>query len=75
VAEVANELMYEVLKQILSDLAGLKESRQENTAALNAMPTHVIAQSQDNQNLYTILIRHDARLEHIELGLDIVEVT
>jgi hypothetical protein len=69
VAEVANELMYEVLKQIQSD------SRQENTAPLNAAPTHVIAQSQDNQNLYPVLIRHDARLEHIELSLDIVEVT
>ena len=74
-AEVTNELIYELLKQIQSDLAGLKESWRENTAALNALRTHVIAQSQDIQNIYAILARQDARLERIERRLDLVEVT
>jgi hypothetical protein len=73
-AEVTNELIYEVLKKLQSDLAGMKEAWLENTAALNAVRTHMIAQSQDIQNIYSILTRHDARLERIERRLEIVEV-
>ena len=72
-AEVTNELIYEVLKQLQSDVAGLKDAWQENTAALNAIRTHVIAQSQDIQNIYAILARHDGRLARIERRLEITE--
>jgi hypothetical protein len=73
-AEITNELTYEVLKQLQSDMAGLKEAMRENTAALNALRTYVIAQHQDIQNIYGILARQDARLERIERRLEIVEV-
>jgi hypothetical protein len=73
-AEVTNELMYEVLMLLQSEMVGLRESLRENTAALNALRTYVIAQHQDIQNIYGILARHDARLERIERRLEIVEV-
>jgi hypothetical protein len=72
-AEVSNELIYEVLKKLQVDVAGLKDVWQENTAALNAIRTHMIAQSQDIQNIYAVLARHDARLSRIERRLEIVE--
>jgi hypothetical protein len=45
-AEAANELIYEVLKQLQSGMAGTKNAWIENTASLNALRTHMIAQSQ-----------------------------
>jgi hypothetical protein len=72
-AEVTNELIYEVLKKLQTDVAGLKDVWVENTAALNAIRTHMIAQSQDIQNIYSVLARHDARLARIESRLEIVE--
>jgi hypothetical protein len=73
-AEVANEQIYEVLKKLQSDVAGMKDAWLENTAALNAVRTLMIGQSQDIQNIYSMLARHDARFERIERRLDIVEV-
>jgi hypothetical protein len=72
-AEVTNELIYEVLKKLQADVAGLKDVWIENTAPLNAIRTHMIAQSQDIQNIYSVLARHDARLARIESRLEIVE--
>jgi hypothetical protein len=72
-AEVTNELIYEVLKKLQADVGGLKDAWMENTAALNAIRTHMIAQSQDIQNIYSVLARHDARLARIEHRLEIVE--
>jgi hypothetical protein len=69
-ADVSNGLLYEVLKQLPSDMFGVKDALRENTAALNALRTHMIAQAQDIHNIYAIL----SRLERIERHLDIVEV-
>jgi hypothetical protein len=73
-AEVTNELMYEVLKQLQSDVAGMKDAWLETNARLNALQSHMIGLQQDIHNIYLILTRHDARLERIERRLDIVEV-
>jgi archaellum component FlaC len=73
-AEVTNELIYEGLKQLQSDMGGVKDGLREINARLNAMQTHMIAQSQDIQNIYSILGRHDTRLDRIEKRLEIVEV-
>jgi len=73
-AEVTQELIYEVLKQIQSDVRGLKEGQREHSAALNALRTHLVALQQDVQNLYSIGVRHDERLERIERRLEISEV-
>jgi hypothetical protein len=72
-AEVTNELMYEVLKQIQSDVAGLKDGQRELTSAMNAVRTYLVALQQDVSNIYTILVRHDTRLDRIERRLDIAE--
>lgn len=73
-AEVTNELMYDVLKPLQSDMAAVKEAQRESNAALNAIRIHMLALQQDIQNIYGILTRHDARLDRIERRLDIVEV-
>jgi septal ring factor EnvC (AmiA/AmiB activator) len=72
-AEVNGELIYEVLKQIQQDLAALKEGQREHTAALNALRTHVLALQQDQANIYSILVRHESRLDRIERRLNIAE--
>jgi hypothetical protein len=59
--------------KIQSGIAGLKDALHETNVRLNAMQSHVIAMQQDIHNIYTILSRHDARLERIERRLDIVE--
>ena len=74
-AEVTNELMYEVLKQIQSDMHGLKEGQREHSAALNALRTHMVALQQDVSNIYAILVRHEHRLDRIGRRLEIVEVS
>ena len=73
-AEVTNELMYDVLKPLQSDMAAVKEAQRESNAALNAIRIHMLALQQDIQNIYGILTRRDARLDRIERRLDIVEV-
>ena len=69
-ADVTNGLMYEVRKQLPSDMVGVKDALRENTAALNALRTHMIAQAQVIHNIYAIL----GRLERVKRHLDIVEV-
>jgi hypothetical protein len=73
VAEITNELMYEVLKKLQADMAEVKAEVRENTAAINASRIHVVAMHQDVQNIYSILTRHEQRLERIERRLELVE--
>ncbi len=72
-AEVTNEMMFEVIERLQSDVAGIKERLQENSAAVDAIRTSLTGQSQDIQNIYSVLARHDARLARIESRLEIVE--
>ena len=41
-AEVTDDLMYEVLKQIQPDIAALKEGQRETNSALNAIRIHMV---------------------------------
>ena len=72
-AEVTQEPMYEVLKQVQSDMVGLKDGQREHTAAVNALRTHMVAIQQDVSNIYAILVRHENRLDRIERRLEISE--
>ena len=72
-AEVTNELIYEVLKKLQADIAGVKESLREINGSMNAMRCHLVARTKGIQNIYTILSHHDARLTRIERRLEIVE--
>jgi hypothetical protein len=71
--EVNGELINEILKPIQQDLAGLKEGQREHTAALNALRTHVLALQQDQANIYSILVRHESRLDRIQRRSNIAE--
>jgi septal ring factor EnvC (AmiA/AmiB activator) len=73
-AEITNELMYEVLKQIQSEMGEVKHSLRETNIQLNAITSHVVGLQQDISNIYAILTRHDSRLERIERRLEISEV-
>ena len=72
-AEVANELMYEVLKQIQNDLSAVKSTTQEIKAELTAVRMHQFAIQQDIHNIYGMLGRHDERLDRIERRLELTE--
>jgi hypothetical protein len=74
-ADVTNELMYEVLKSMRSDIAAMKEGQRETNAALNAIRIHMVGLQQDVQNIYATLTRHEIRLDRIERRLEIAEVT
>jgi hypothetical protein len=41
-AEVTNELIYEVLTQLQSDVAGMKDAWLETNVRLNSMQSHMI---------------------------------
>jgi hypothetical protein len=77
-AEITNELMYEVLKQLQLDMTALKEGQRETNAALNAIRIHMVGLQQDTQNIYATLTRHETRLDRldrIERRLEIAEVS
>ena len=57
-AEITNELMYEVLEHLQSDMA-LREGQRETNAALNAIRMHMVGLQQDIQNI-SALTRHQA---------------
>jgi tetrahydromethanopterin S-methyltransferase subunit G len=71
--EVTNELMYEVLKQIQDRLTALERKVDEVKSEIQAVRIHSLAMQQDIQNIYSILVRHDARLDRIERRLEIAE--
>jgi septal ring factor EnvC (AmiA/AmiB activator) len=71
--EITNELMYEVLRQLQSDIVALKEGQRETNSALNAIRTHLVAMQQGIQNIYAVLARHETRLDRIERRLEITE--
>ncbi len=72
-AEVTNELIYEILKSIQFRFdkidAGIDELRQGH----NAMRGHMISIQTDTHNIYGILGRHEERLERIEKRLELHE--
>lgn len=72
-AEVTNELMYEVLKQLQADTASLKLGQTEIKGELQALRGHVVAIQQDIHNIYATLVRHETRLDRIERRLELVE--
>ncbi len=72
-AEVTNELMYEVLKALRDDDARVQDGQQDIRTELQAIRGHMLAVQTDIGNVYTILARHDLRLGRIERRLEIVD--
>ena len=73
--EVSNDLIYEVLKQIQERLGNVDSKVTELKAEMQAFRGHLVSLQQDVHNIYTILDRHDARLDRIERRLQLVEPT
>jgi len=72
-AEVTNELIYEVLKALQDRLGKLEGRMDEVKQELQAIRTHQLAMQQDTQNIYSALVRQDNRLDRIERRLELTE--
>jgi hypothetical protein len=72
--EVTQDLMYELLKRMPSDISGLRQGQSEIKAELNAIRGTMISMQQDIHNIYGVLSRHDDRLERIENRLELREL-
>jgi DNA repair ATPase RecN len=74
-AEVTNELIYEVLKQLPDQMSSFDKKMDEVKIELQALRIHSIAMQQDIQNIYSTFVRQEARLDRIERRLEIAEVS
>lgn len=72
-AEVTNQLMYEVLRSIQGDLRMLKDGQQEIRQELIAVRGQIVSIGQDINNIYSVLSRHEERLDRIERRLELRE--
>ncbi|OJF93371.1 hypothetical protein [Pararhizobium antarcticum] len=70
-AEVANALMYKLLKRVDGDVTALKDGQREIRSELNVMQGTTIAMHQDIHNIYGLLARHKTRLDRIENRLEL----
>ncbi|WP_157015405.1 restriction endonuclease subunit S domain-containing protein [Mesorhizobium xinjiangense] len=73
-AEVSNDLLYELLKKMQTRLDNLETGQTEIKQELVSTRGHMIAIQQDTHNIYGILGRHDERLERIERRQDLREM-
>jgi hypothetical protein len=73
-ANVTNELMYEVIKQIQTDTGAILSARSELRAELAATRGHVVAMSSDIATIYARLGHVEDRLERVEKRLGLVDV-
>jgi len=74
-AEVSNELIFEVLKQVQQRLDRVDHKIDEVKSELNSLRGHQISMLHDFQNVYAILGRPDIRLDHIERRLEIADAS
>jgi septation ring formation regulator EzrA len=70
-AEVSNELLFEVLKQVQQRLDRVDNKVDELKSEMNAFRGHLISLQQDTQNIYAMLGRQDVHLERIERRLEL----
>ena len=72
---ITNELMYEILKQLQDRMSSFDRKLDEVKSEMQALRIHSVAVQHDIQNIYSMLVRHDARFERIERRLNIAEAT
>lgn len=73
-ADVTNELIYEVLKRMQDRLGGIEHSVREIKQELISIRGHMLSMQNDTHNIYGKLDRHDERLERIERRLELHEL-
>jgi hypothetical protein len=72
--EQNQDLLFEILRKIQTDVSGLKQGLLELRAEMGAMRGTMISMQQDIHNIYSVQTRHDQRLERIENGLELREL-
>ena len=72
-AEVTNELIYEVLKSVQDRIGKVEGKLDEVKGELTAIRTYIYAEHQDIGNIYAMLAKHDVRLERIEKRMELRE--
>ncbi len=70
-AEVTNELIYEILKKIHEDVAHLRTGQRTVGEELSAVRGHLVAIQKDVHNLYEIGHDNGRRLDRIESRLEL----
>lgn len=72
-ADVTNQLMYELLQRVHQQGSELRQDVAELKRELNVVRGHMIGIQSDIHNIYGILARHDERLDRIERRPEIRE--
>ena len=72
-AEVTNELIYEVSRSVQERVARQDEKLDNIQGELTAMRGYMYAVNRDVANIYTMLAQHDVRLDRIERRLELRE--
>jgi hypothetical protein len=73
-AEVTNELMYELLKRVHADISSTRDGLTECRQELVSIPLQQLGMQNDIHNIYSMLVRSDQRLERIERRLELREL-
>ena len=73
-AEVTNELIYEILKKIQDDTASVRSDVKEIRGELQSIRIHLHAVENDTNNLYALYGKLDQRLDRTERRIDLVEI-
>lgn len=73
-SQVSNELMYEFLKKMNSDISQIKLSVNDLKSEVNSLCGTMVAMQQDIHNIHGVLGRHEQRLERIESRLELREL-
>ena len=74
-AQVTNELIYEVLKKMQDDIASIKLEIREMRGEMHSIRMHIHAVENDVNNLYALYGKLDQRLERVERRLDLAEAS
>ena len=72
-ADVTNDLLHEVLKQVQARLGNIEDGQREIKSELQALRGPRLPVQQDVSNVYAIQAKLELRLERIERRLDLVE--
>jgi septal ring factor EnvC (AmiA/AmiB activator) len=72
-AEISNDLLYEVMKAIQAKLAGVDGKIDELKQEMQAFRTHLIGVQQEISGIHATLVRHETPLDRIERRLELSE--
>jgi hypothetical protein len=73
-AEVTNELMFELMKRMHADIGLMKDGLGEVRQELISVRLTQLGMQNDIHNIYGILARHDERFDRIERRLELREL-